>query len=258
MGTTGRSAATRQHVVIAVAVLAVAALVLGVSAIRLFGSDSAHRPHAAQLADGPTSGTTDGTGTGSDVELDVGVAGQAAVADCVGSDFAADPADVTMMYGVQQRTHAGQTAVLVLRNAAGDLRLCDQYGADSPSQAPVETATADHPVTFLSNGRRDWNCTPDTHELRRFTITEWLSVAPQVDTVQLRFVVDGVAGPWFITHAHDGLVHLAGWLDGPQDRGSRVVMEHRVLDAAGDPVAQQALPGSQKLSGCAAGSAQIG
>jgi hypothetical protein len=252
MATTGRSVAARRRVVVVVTALAVAALVVGLSVVRLLAPDSAHRTPAAQLADGPT------TGGAASIQLDVGSPGSGAVADCLGRGFATDPADVTVLYGVQQRTVSGEVPVLVLRNAAGELRLCDGFGPDSPAQVPVPTATAQRPVAFLSNGRRDWDCAPGSRDLRGFTITEWLSVAPQVDTVQLRFVVDGVAGPWFVTAAHDGVVHLTGWLHGPQPPSARVLVQHRILDAAGDPVAQRALPASQRLSGCAGGSAQIG
>jgi hypothetical protein len=252
MATSGRGTATGRRVVLSVTVLAVAALVLGIGAVRLFGSEGDRRPTAARLADGPAARAEDS------IRLDAGPVDPGAVADCVTPGFAEDPSAVAVLYGVQQVTHDGSVPVLVLRNADGEHLLCDQYGADSPSQAPARTADDRHPVVFFSNGRRDWACAQGTRDLHRFTMTEWLAVGPQVRTATLRFVVDGEPGPWFVAQARHGFVHLLGWLDGPLPRGARLVVQHRVLDADGHRVPQSTLPAAQTLPGCAAGSVQLG
>lgn len=241
----------RRGQVVAV-VLAVGALLLGIGAVKVLAPGGAEdRPaSAARLAGAsPASGDTIG--------LDLGPVTQADVAACLAPGFAGDPAEVTVVYGVEQRTHDGSVPVMVLRNQAGQIRLCDQFGGDYPAEAPPE-ATAAKAVAFLSSGRRDWNCEQRTRTLRRFTMTEWLSTSPEVDALRLRFVVDGVPGPWFTTRPVDGHAHLLGWLDGPLARGARLAVQQRVLDVHGSPVTQTTLPRSQRLPGCSGGSVQIG
>ncbi|MGZ6804661.1 MAG: hypothetical protein ACXVFU_16575, partial [Nocardioidaceae bacterium] len=129
---------------------------------------------------------------------------------------------------------------------------------DYPSQLPLREATAARPVTFYSAGRRDWSCEQASRTLKRFTMTEWLSVTKAVDSVRLRFVVDGTPGPWFTTRASHGFAHLQAWLDGPLPKSRHLLLEEQVLDASGAPVAQDTVPARQKLPGCVSGSVQIG
>ncbi len=239
---------------VAVAV-AVAGVVVGIAGAASLGSTADPGPRAsARLSHGSPSPSS---GDPSTVDLDLGPVSTSDVAGCLTKGFAADPAEVTVAYGVEQRTVTGTVPVLILRNRAGQVRLCDQSGRDSPATSPAPTATERRPVAFYSTGRRDWSCTSGDR-LRRFTLTEWLSTAPSVDTVRVRFLVDGTPGPWFRTRAVGGFAHLAAWLDGPLSRGTRITLQHQVLDAAGGPVAQRALPSVQRLDGCSGGSAQIG
>lgn len=162
----------------------------------------------------------------------------------------------TTLYSSVQQTATGATAVVIRRGEDGELRLCDSSGQDSPSVAAVELADAADPVRLLSNGRQSWECEGD--RLTSFQISHWLSVAAPVDRVQLRFLVDRVAGPWFSARAIDGFVHAHAWL-GEQGSGAVVQVQTRVLDAGGATVAQDALPaGPQPVTGCQGGDVEIG
>ncbi len=245
MRTRGR---TRRYAGVLGAALAVAGLALGIGAVQVLATGSSLPSHdTAELAGSPAAEV---------VRLDVGPVGTAAVKACLSPDFAAGPEQVTVAYGVEQRTRTGSAPVLVLRNRAGETLLCDQFGRDRPARAPAPHATRRHPVAFASTGRRVWTC--DGHTIRRFVMTEWLSTAPAVRSVRLRFVVDGAAGPWFVTRPANGLAHLGVWLDGPVPRGTRVVVQQQVRGAHGRLVRQHVLPGRERLVGCLGGSAQIG
>ncbi|MDX6299402.1 MAG: hypothetical protein QOF53_616 [Nocardioidaceae bacterium] len=230
-------------------VLAVVALVLAVSAVQAFvGIPSAK---TRQAADRPTVDPT--------TDLDVGqVSSAEQVAKCLDREFAARPSAVQVLYGVQQRTVGGSSPVFVLRNHAGALRLCDEFGAEPPSQSPIPTLSDTRPVAFLSNGRSTWKCTGKV--LDRVQMTSWLLVSPEVSKVQQRYWVNGVPKPWFSTRAESGFAHLQSWLDGPQRAGTKYATQYRVLDASGAVVRQDTLPAArQSLPGCAAGgSGQIG
>jgi hypothetical protein len=240
--------------VIAVTVLAVAALVLGLAAVRLFTPGHESQPAtSAQLADAAPRANEN--------LLDVGpTESRAAVTACLSPDFASSADQVTVLYNMVQKTMGdGTTPVLILRNQKGEIRLCDENGGDYPSQLPVGKASAAHPVVFFSAGRRDWSCVQDSHIMSTFTMTQWLAVTDNVDRVQLRFRVDGTDGDWFTTRAHNGFVHMQAWLEGERPAGTKIEIEQRVLDTSGNPVTQSTLPPTQTLSGCAAGgSVQIG
>jgi hypothetical protein len=238
--------------VLAVAVM-VAAVVLGVGLLRHVGADesptgTSSRTAAAQAQADPT------------VDIDLGDTTPADVTACLTPDFATSADQVEVRYGEQQSTSSGRTPVLVLRNQAGELRLCDVFGGDSPAEAPLPAADRSNPVVFLSNGHSAWSCQGTDKVLKKFQMTLWLSVAPQVRTVQQRFWVNGVPGPWFSTTAKGGYAHLQSWLEGPEPAGTRFAVEYRVRDASGDAVPQSALPtGRKPLPGCSSGgSAEIG
>ena len=229
--------------VVGVAML-VAALVLGVGAVKkLSRSDQPPPRRAAGLsaAESPV-GVTD---------LDLGPT------DAHERSVCAAPGYDEVLYAERQLRFGGTSGVLVLRNAAGDLRLCDRFGTGGPSEVPLPTPTKDDPVVFVSNGRAAWTC--DGTTLRRFEQSTWLAVSPQVATVRERFWVDGVPGTWFQTAAQNGYAHLQTWLQGPEP-GSRFAQQFQVLDAVGAVVPQTALPtGREPLSGCTGhGSAEIG
>jgi hypothetical protein len=233
-----------------------AAVLAGLAAVVAVGGCGAVTGAEPQPTDGTRTPQVLGAAA---LDLDVGpLDGAGAIEDCLLPGFAPDPASVEVLYGVEQRTQDGSTPVLVLRNAEGEIGLCDVSGPDRPSSVPLPEATAEDPVAFLANGRAAWDC--DGRRLQGYTSTTWLAVSDQVGRVQQRFVVDGSPEPWFTTRARDGLAHLQTWLAGPVPRTAEVVVEHQVLDAAGEPVQQSALPTEpQALETCAdGGDAQIG
>lgn len=205
------------------------------------------------------------------VELDLAQVGSpdpAAVSDCLadgiaesagpaGTDPGTVPDAVEVLYAVRQRSADGDGLVLLLRTGSGDLTMCDAAGHDVPAQLPLPEVTAASPVAFLTNGTMAWDC--DGTTVDGYTATTWLRVGPEVDRVQQRYFVDGVAGPWFSTGAYDGYAHLQTWLTGPLTKGATLAVQHRVLDEAGDPVPQDAFPDRRTpLGGCRGGDVAIG
>jgi len=194
-----------------------------------------------------------------DAVLDIDISPVVSAADvqsCLVDSFATSPVDVKVRYSEIQKSERGDYPVLVLENRAGDLRLCDSFGGDRPSVAPLAYADAGKPVTFLSNGRQAWDCNGNT--LAGFAVSQWLSVAPAVSRVQMRFVVNHSPGPWFSTEAQKGFAHLHAWLsdEGP---GVDLQWQVRVLDSKGALVEQQAFSTEpQALTGCDAGTLDLG
>lgn len=230
------------------AAFAVAAIVLGIAGVSLIAPAGPEKAGSARLAESPTAST---------VRLDIGPIGPTAVDGCLTPGFAASPDAVEVLYAVQQRTRTGSVPVLVLRNRAGDLLLCDEHGADAPAVSPLPRPTGAHPVVFVGHGRQDWDCTP-RGALQGLGTTAWLAVTPDVRRVKVRILVDGVPGPWHVARVRDGYVHLAAWLEGPLPRRTRLAIDHRVIGADGGPVSQDALPDRQPLAGCGGGPAMIG
>jgi hypothetical protein len=230
-------------------VVLVAALVLGAGSLKaLSGSDGESPKVTADLS--TTASPAEVT------DLDLGPTDAHDLAACSTPDFAPEGTDPEVLYGVRQLRLDGNNAVLVLRNAEGDVRLCDRFGTDTPAQAPLPTPTSEEPVAFVSNGRAAWTC--DGTRLRRFEQSTWLVVSPDVASVRERFWVTGVPGPWFETRARGGYAHLQTWLQGPEPR-STYAQQFQVLDAQGNAVPQTALPtDKQPLSGCRGGSVEIG
>jgi hypothetical protein len=231
----------------------VALLVLGASSLRALtdtvdGSDQRPGPIAAHSA------------ADSANALDLGATTADDVVGCLTPGFSTDPSEVDVLYGVQQRRLGGSNPVLVLRNPAGDIRLCDQFGGDSPSEAPLPTASPEDPVVFLSSGRAEWSCQGTSKVLDHFQKSTWLAVSPDVVTVRQRYWVDGSPGRWFDTQVQHGYAHLQTWVEGPMPAGTKFAEEYRVLDAAGNDVRQTALPTQRTpLPGCTTGgTAQIG
>ncbi len=225
---------------VAVAVVGVAAVVVGIAALTLPRDDSSQPPPAA--APGGSSGST--------IEVDLGPADPAALRGCAGEGFVADPAQAEVLYGVLQRGQDEDTSVLVVRNPAGDVRVCDAAETGSPAVEPLPTASADRPVVFLTNGGATWDC--DGEALDGYRSATWLLVHDSVARVEQRFVVDGTPGPWFSTAATGGIAHLPSWL-GPQPAGVAIVSEQRALDAEGVVVPQETWPSSERLVGCPEG-----
>ena len=232
--------------------LLVVALIVGAASLKSLSGARDARDQAASTASASTVPLV--------TELDLGATTDEDVASCLTPDFESNPDRVEVLYGVQQRQLGGRSPALVLRNADGDLRLCDHFGADGPSQAPVPTASAADPVDFLSNGRSAWTCAKTTNVLDRFERTLWLVVAPDVTSVRQRYVVDGVPGPWFESQAQNGYVHLQSWIDGPEPATTTYAEQFQVLDSSSDEVPQTVLPTEEsELLGCTPdGSAEIG
>ncbi len=225
------------------AIMAVAVLVVGASVLQ--GLATARRDATTPSASTPPADPV--------APLDLGqVTSREQVAGCLTPRFAADPAGVDLLYGVQQRKSRGSEPVFVLRNQAGDLRLCDQFGGDGVAESSLPTVTDTRPVAFLSTGRRSWECAPDSDSLERFRMTQWLRVAPEVRTVQQRYWIGDRPGSWFSTEAQNGYVHLQSWLQGPHPADTRYGVQYRVLGTTGQVVEQRTLPtGRQSLPGCA-------
>jgi hypothetical protein len=238
-----------------VAVVLVAAVVLGIAVLRNVTQDKDRAESRAASLPAAAPSTADPT-----IEIDKGATSPADVASCLTPGFATSADQVDVLYGQVQSTASGTAPVLVLRNQAGDLRLCDAFGGDTPAEAPVPAASQADPVVFVSNGRSAWSCQGTDKVLKSFSMTTWMAVASDVSTVQQRFFVNGVPGAWFTTSAHDGYAHLQSWLEGPEPASSRYAVEYRVLDASGSVVPQKALPtGKKPLPGCTSGgSAEIG
>ena len=235
------------------AIAAVAALILGASLLQ--GLVTARQGVVTSPIGRPT------PVAGRTTDLDLGqVSSEEQVAACLTPDFASDPSRVDLLYGVQQRRPTGSSPVFVLRNRSGDLRLCDEFGADGPAQLPLPVISDQKPVAFLTTGRRSWKCAGTSQVLDRFRMTTWLLVSPDVRTVQQRYWVDGRPGPWFTTQAQNGYVHLQSWLQGPEPAGTSYGVQYRVLDQTGSVLDQPTLPtGRQPLPGCAGnGSSELG
>ena len=244
-----RNRRTSQGVaVVAAAALGVAVAVVGVTALR----DADNPADSAAAAPG-----SEPTVLGDEMLLlDQGSVSEAAALAACSTDKFAGGEPVEVLYGVRQLSVDSEGPVVALRNAAGELRLCDAAGPDSPSQAPVPTPSASEPVVFL-NAEAAWDCT--RAELDRYTAATWLGVGDQVATVRQRLVVDGEPGPWFTTKAVDGLVHVSAWEDGPLPEGTELAAQYEVLDADDAVVAQTALPTEPAEVGwCEDGDVQIG
>lgn len=249
-----RNRRTSQGVaVVAAAALGVTVAVVGVTALRDAGN-----PADSATAAAPGS---EPTVLGDEMLLlDQGAVSEIdAVRECATKNFAGER-PVEVLYGVRQRSADSgvdsEGPVVALRNAVGELRLCDATGPDSPSQAPVPTPSDAEPVVFL-NAKAAWDCT--RAELDRYTAATWLAVGDQVATVRQRLWVDDEPGPWFTTRAVGGLVHVSAWEDGPLPEGTELAAQYEVLDADDGIVSQTALPTEPAEVGwCEDGDVQIG
>jgi hypothetical protein len=252
MRTPAFPAGARRNGLAVVAALTVAAVAVGVAAISF--------PPDPSGDGGPAATTTSASEPSPDasvLEVDHGPGDDPdAVADCAGDGFADDPADVEVLYDVVQEAPDGTTPVLALRNAAGELRLCDMTGPDAPAVLPLPQSDAATPVVELTSGDRVWDC--DETVLAGFRATTWLSTEPEVAEVAQRFVVDGTPGPWFSSTPVDGVGHLQVWLD-RQAEGAVIHLEQRALHADGSQV-DTGWAGTQRIAGCAGtdGEVQIG
>ena len=243
---------SRRHVGAVVGAVVAVAVIVGGAAVAGLGAKD---PRGTASPAGPASPASRGAHPA--LDLDLGELSAAdALAACSTEAFAAG-GDVRVLYAVRQATEHGESPVVLLRNAAGDLRLCDAAGPDAPAVLPVPEASAAAPVAFLTNGRAAWDCSGTTVD--GYTATLWLAVGAQVDRVELRYVVGGTPGPWFSTTARNGYAHLQTWLTGPIPHGAALGVQQRVLDATGAPVAQDALPTQRRpLAGCRDGDVEIG
>jgi hypothetical protein len=245
----------RRNGLAVVAALTVAAVAIGVAAVSL-SADSPDRSGDGGPAAASTSPSQPSDGSAVE-EIDQGPsADPAAVTECAGDGFAEDPADVDVLYDVVQEAPDGAAPVLALRNADGELRLCDMTGPDAPAVLPLPQSDAATPVVELTPGDRVWNC--DETELAGFRATTWLSTEPDVAEVAQRLVVDGTPGRWFSSTPVEGIAHLQVWL-GPQVEDAEIHLEQRALHADGSPV-DTTWAGTQRIAGCEGtdGEVQIG
>jgi hypothetical protein len=243
----GRRLLPAVTVAAAVGIAAVVPLFLAFGPTNPFGSGdhAVRRPLPSH-----TAVTLGGEGT---VELDLGLPTLESLRSCLSPGFATTRIDVTVLYAMQQQTRDGEAPALLLRNRAGDVRMCDIDGIDSPGEAPVPLPDAGQPVTFVGTGRSTWTC--DDELTSRFLATQWLAVASEVADVRVRYHVDGTPGPWFVTKRAGGYVHLQAWIDGPDPADTRYAVEYRVLDTDGNAVPQDVLPTRPtSITGCPAGS----
>ncbi len=252
MGAPAKLPSRRRLGAVVGAVLAVGVIVGGAAVASIGGKNAPGEASPAGSASPSGSQTVDPR-----LALDAGELSAAqALAACSTGAFAAG-GDVTVLYAVRQQSQHGDSPVVLLRNAAGELRLCDAAGPDAPAVLPLPEASEADPVAFLTNGRAAWDCSGSTVD--GYTATLWLAVGPQVDRVEQRYVVEGEPGPWFSTTARNGYAHLQTWIDGPVGPDGALAVQQRVLDADGAPVPQGALPTTpQPLAGCRGGDAQIG
>lgn len=241
MGSREETRTRRRIGAVAATALAVGVIAFGAAALGPNGPERDTEQGPAQLAAAREDATLD---------LDLGPVTDPT--SCLSDAFAPDAESVDVLYGVHQRTADGSSPVLLLRNVAGELRLCDVAGPDAPAQQPLPEPSDAERVAFLTNGRMVWDCSGTTVD--RYTSTMWLAVTPEVGWVQQRFRVDGVPGPWFSTQAQGGYAHLQTWLDGPVPAGAALDVQVRVLDPDRQPVRQSVQP----LPGCTEGDVRIG
>jgi hypothetical protein len=250
MGSPGSTPSRRRTTAIVAAAAAVAAVLGGAGVAGIAVDDDPATPTAAAPSQSAEPV----------LELDLGQVASPdpeVIAGCLVGGFAGSADAGEVLYGVRQRSADGEGLVLLLRNADGELLMCDSAGHDVPAQLPRPEATATEPVAFLTNGTMTWSCSGTTVDGFRSTV--WLRVAPEVDRVQQRFWVDGVAGPWFSTNTYDGYAHLQAWLTGPLAKSTKLAVEQRALDSDGRALDQDAFADRPvRLAGCRGGDVAIG
>jgi hypothetical protein len=189
---------------------------------------------AGALAGGPAQGAAD-------LDIDLGRVGKAAaLSGCASKSFVdGRPGRLEVRYGVKQRTPAGSRNTFVLRNHAGKWRFCDFFGPDRPSVLPMPRPSMSRPAVHATNPKREFRCTGDT--LTRFRTNAFLRVQDPVGSARMRYFVDGVAGPWFVTERQRRFVHLQSWLlDVPKSSTLKIQMQ--VLNRAGNVMSIRGLP----------------
>lgn len=146
-----------------------------------------------------------------------------------------------------RRLSDGHTAFpwVVYRNADGQVVLCSKRltGPTYAGERKFRPSTR-YPVVPVG-GMNEGGWTPDQSTASPTTATgystsQFFAAGPQVATVQLRVVVEGVPGAWFTGEVHAGYVYVPLFEPGPvplDPHGEpKVSFERRALDFSGSPV----------------------
>lgn len=197
----------------------------------------------------PLSATTTSAGASgpAPVRLDLGPLGKAAALDrCATTAFVAGrPGRLRVRYGMLQRTPTDPAGSFVLRNHTGEHLFCDMFGRQRPSVRPMPTTSLPRPAVHVTNSVHEWTC-----QEVLFRANAWLRVQDPVRSARIRYWVDGVAGPWFVSRRQGRFVHLQSWLAGAGvAEGAAIAMQTQVLDGARRVLAVPGLPsGPRRLS----------
>ena len=165
------------------------------------------------------------------VMLDLGPLGRAAALKSCATDAFVDgrPGRLRVSYGMRQRTPFASRGSFVLRNHAGRTLFCDMFGRQRPSVRPFPTTNSSRPAVHYTNPIREWRC-----KTVLFRTNAWLRVQDPVQSARMRYWVDGVAGPWFVTRRQGRFVHLQSWLfDADVPDGAALKIQTQVLNGAG-------------------------
>ncbi len=123
----------------------------------------------------------------------------------------------------------------MLRNHAGRTLFCDMLGRQHPSVRPFPTTSASRPAVHYTNSVEEWclvaqGCISTV----LFRTNAWLKVQDPVRSARMRYFVDGVAGPWFVSQRQGRFVHLQSWLlDTAVPAGVPLKIQTQVLNGSG-------------------------
>jgi hypothetical protein len=176
-----------------------------------------------------------------DVMLDRGALGKpAALRTCATRSFVAGkPGALRVRYGMKQRTPKSTRGSFVLRNHAGQFMFCDMFGRDYPAVLPMPDSSRKRPAVHVTNSRRDWRCSAES--LTRFRTNAWFKVQDPVRSARMRYWVDGVAGPWYVSQRQGRFLHLQSWLLDPPE-GAALKIQTQVRNGAGQVVQVRGIP----------------
>jgi hypothetical protein len=188
-----------------------------------------------------SAGDRSGRAQPTDVVLDLGALGKpAALRTCATRSFVAGkPGSLRVRYGMKQRTPQSAKGSFVLRNHAGQFMFCDMFGRDYPAVLPMPGTNPRRPAVYVTNSRRDWRCSADS--LTRFRTNAWFKVQDPVRSARMRYWVDGVAGPWFVSQRQGRYLHRQSWLFTPPE-GAGLQIQTQVRNEAGQVMQVRGIP----------------
>lgn len=177
------------------------------------------------------------------VDLDLGPLGKSAALDSCATQGFVDgkPGQLSVRYGMLQRTRVGSRGSFVLRNHAGRLLFCDMFGRQTPAVRPIPTSSPQRPAVIVTNSIQEWPCTKSV----LFRTNLWLKVQDPVRSARMRYWVNGEPGPWFTSRRQGRFVHLQSWL-APAPRGAVLKMQTQVRNGAGRVMDVKGLPSRPK------------